>query len=79
MATIPNPDGLSFEFWAAQVYDTFPATIPLPMPESEWRRFAYAMVGAFQVTGWTIPVPDLFKDWQAWVREVLLTYPNKGL
>lgn len=79
MATIPNPGGLSFEFWAAQVYDTFPATVPLPAPEADWRPWARATCGALQVTAWTLPGPDLFQTWQEWAREFIFSYPNKGI
>lgn len=79
MATIPEPEGLTFERWSAQVYDTFPLTMPLPMPETRWKEWAVPAVAAFQVTGYTLPMPDNFPSWQAWVRAFLFVYPQLGL
>lgn len=78
MATIPEPDGLSFEEWAAEVYDTFPLTVPMPVPESAWRGWATAAVAAFKITGYTLPMPDGFLSWQEWVRAFLFVYPQLG-
>jgi len=76
MAVIPQPDGLSFPMWAAQVYDAFPLTTPQPVPEDMWRFWATATVAAFQVTGYTLPMPEGFDTWQAWVRAFLFVYPQ---
>lgn len=78
MAVIPQPDGLDFPYWAAQVFDAFPATVPQPVPEAEWRVWATATVAAFQVTGYTLPMPEGFPDWRAWVKQFLFVYPQLG-
>lgn len=78
MATIPQPDGLDFQEWAAEVYDTFPLTMPMPVSEDAWRSWAVTAVSAFQVTGYTLPMPDLFATWQEWVRAFLFVYPQLG-
>lgn len=78
MATIPEPDGLTFERWSAAVYDTFPLTVPMPVAEAAWRGWAALTVSAFQVTGYTLPMPDLFDTWQEWVRAFLFVYPQLG-
>ena len=78
MATIPQPDGLTFPQWAARVYDTFPLTVPMPVGEPQWRSWARVVVAAFQVTGYTLPMPESFPSWQAWVRAFLFVYPQLG-
>jgi hypothetical protein len=79
MAVIPDPIELSFERWAASVYDTFPLTTPIPGPEDQWRLWASAVVAAFQVTGYTLPTPGQYQTWQSWAKQFLFVYPQKGL
>lgn len=79
MAIIPDPDGLTFERWSAQVYDTLPTTVPMPFPEEAWRDWAVVACAGFQVAGFSVPTPEGFETWQDWTREFALAYPNTGL
>lgn len=66
---LPDPRDTPFERWCAELA-LQDASVPLPVPVVEWRRWAdfvaqYSVLAAFNV-----PNPHGFADWRAWATRV---------
>ena len=67
----------SFESWADWAAELLDVTREVPEPvETEWERWAAALVEAPSLQAYNLPGPAGFDTWEAWATEVRLSFPG---
>lgn len=67
VAPIPQPQGMTFQAWGAQVAEQLSAFgIGAPPDEDSWKLWVCALFYVPELTSLNVPSPEGFSDWRLW-------------